>query len=58
MEKCKPSEMSKNLSVVETFKIQGIDFVAIPVAGELTKEKLIQLMSDQFDLLIKESESN
>lgn len=58
MNKCDPVEMRKNLKVVETLKMQGIDFVAIPVAGELTKDKLIQLMADQFDLLIKESESN
>ncbi len=38
MKKCSPVEMRKNLEVVELLKSQGIDFVAIPVGGKLTKE--------------------
>ena len=56
MEKCSPVEMRKNLEVVEVLKSQGMDFVAIPVGGKMTKEVLIQLMLNQLDELEKNNQ--
>lgn len=53
MEKCSPVDMRKNLEAVEVMKSNGIDFVPIPVGGNLTKEVLIQMMASQFDELEK-----
>ncbi|QIQ61347.1 hypothetical protein V039C_0069 [Vibrio phage V039C] len=53
-QKCPPDEMRKNLEAVEIYKQYGIDFVAIPVAGKLTKKKLIMLAMQQLEDLENE----
>ena len=58
MNKCSPVEMSKNLEVVEVFKLQGIDFVAIPAKDVLHKADLISQAQAVFDELINNGDSN
>lgn len=55
-EKCSPTEMRKNLEAVEVYKQHGIDFVAIPVGGDLTKAKLIMIAMRQLEELEKGDE--
>lgn len=42
MNKCNPADMRGNLSVVEAFKISGIDFVAIPVMSPDHKRDMLK----------------
>ena len=41
MNKCSPTEMRKNLIIVDKFKSFGIDFVPMPVKSEDHKNELI-----------------
>jgi len=56
MNRCSPVEMRKNLEVVDTFKRNGIDFVAIPVIDKDHKNKLIEQGRKVFDDMIEEAE--
>lgn len=56
--KCSPVEMRKNLEAVEIYKQYGIDFVAIPVGGKLTKKELISLAMNQLENLEKAEQDN
>lgn len=42
MLKCSPTEMRKNLQVVELFKKTGVDFVPIPVLSLEHKIELVK----------------
>ena len=53
MQKCSPVEMRKNLDSVESFKLHGIDFVAIPVKDDLHKVELIAQGQAVFDELLQ-----
>jgi hypothetical protein len=55
MLKCSPVEMRKNLDSVESFRLHGIDFVAIPVRDALHKIELIAQGQAVFDEIIKEA---
>ena len=41
MERCSPTEMRKNLKVVDAYRKAGIDFVPVPVRDEGHKNELI-----------------
>ena len=56
MERCKPVEMRKNLEIVDTFKRNGIDFVAIPAMNNAHKNKLIEQGRKVFDDMVKNEE--
>lgn len=56
MNRCSPVEMRKNLVMVETFKKEGIDFVAIPASERMTKEALLSLCDRQLESLVDEIE--
>lgn len=43
MYRCSPVEMRKNLELVEQFKKNAIDFVAVPVRNQDHKNELIKL---------------
>jgi hypothetical protein len=58
MNKCSSVEMRKNLEVVETFKLHGVDFVAIPVKDALHKADLIAQCQSVFDELINNGDSD
>jgi hypothetical protein len=57
MERCSPVEMRKNLQVVEQFKKNGIDFVAIPVRDAFHKNELIAQGNEVLESLVKSAES-
>jgi len=54
--RCSPVEMRKNLEIVDTFKRNGIDFVAIPVIDKRHKNKLIEQGRKVFDDMIENEE--
>lgn len=56
MKRCNPIEMRKNLEIVKNFKLNGIDFVAIPVINEEDKQNFIAVMNEQLDKLLEEVE--
>lgn len=51
MNKASPVDMRKMLNVVNSFKRCGIMFVPIPVLNDEDKEKYIELMSDQLEMM-------
>ena len=56
MIRCSPVQMRKNLEVVNSFKLAGIDFVAIPVKSDDHKNELIVQGNEILEQLVKESE--
>jgi hypothetical protein len=56
MIKCSPTEMRKNLVVVEHFKKYGIDFVPMPVKDELHKASLVMQADAILDDLANDAE--
>jgi len=53
MNKCSPVEMRKNLEVVEVFRKNGVDFVAVPVIDEQHKTKLLQESMEFFSKIVE-----
>ena len=41
MNKCSPVEMRKNLQIVDSYRVIGLDFVSIPVKNEAHKLELM-----------------
>lgn len=52
--KCKPTDTRLNLECADSFAKAGIDFVCIPVYGELTKSKLAELAVRQLHEMEKQ----
>jgi len=58
MNRCSPVEMRKNLEVVEHFKNNGINFVAVPVLHELHKISLVEQAESILNELFKQAEKD
>ena len=57
MDRCSPVEMRKNLSVVESYRSLGIDFIAVPVRDDDHKNKLLAEGNEVLNKFLEDIES-
>jgi len=56
MNKCSPVEMRKNLQIVDSYRVIGLDFVAIPVKNEAHKLELMSQSDAALEEVIRTAE--
>lgn len=55
-ERCSPVEMRKNLEMVDAFRKEGIDFVAIPALSPAHKNELVCISQGIMEKMIEKAE--